>query len=166
MLKVSLLSIFKFNSVKINMKQCKNLNYLQDFFSVESNKRYSKKKISLAPIATQRNSIVKENVYGELRSIYCGTSKYSSCEDLNNPFGSPNTNTKISLPLVKAKGLPSLKPLVHHNRSKYSMRSSNAFKIINKKLFVQSSNRDLDVTFSNDFHTPVPSFGEYNFVGK
>lgn len=150
------------------MKLCKNLNFLEDFFSLENNQRYSKKKVSLAPIVTQRNSIVKENIYGELRSIYCGTSKYSSCEDLNFPYASPTANTKITLPTTRPKkqALPSLKPLMHHNRSKYSMRSSNAFKVINKKLFVQSSNKEFDITFSNDFHTPMPSFGDYNFVGK
>ena len=59
--------------------------------------------------------------------------------------------------------LPSLKPLLHSKN--FSVRSSVALGVLNRKLFVGERN-EMEITFSNNIHTPVPQFADFNFVNR
>jgi hypothetical protein len=147
------------------MDERKKSNFFQDCCF---NEPLKKKKISILPLKSVQSSMkgwnFKENCKN-LQSLHCspfeckskgmieGKVGFCGIEKRDTPEGFCRKNVK----------LPSLKPQLHFKG--FSVRSSAALKVMNRKLFVTEEKKGMDVTFSNDIHTPAPLFGDYDFLG-
>lgn len=147
-----------------------NSNFFQQCFFNTNHTKARSQKVSLVPLkflASSDQVQFKENfksprvtqgsvILNEIcvKQVNEGRNSYARIKEIKDTPESLNR---------KPMKLPSLKPLLHNKN--FSVRSSAALGVLNRKLFVPERN-EMEITFSNSIHTPVPQFADFNFVNK